>query len=52
MIEIKKFVGHFTNNVYSNYTYNDLDIYKLFFACIFPKSTTNMATIFIEKIEL
>lgn len=51
MIEIKKFVGHFTSNVLSNYTYNDLDIYKLFFACIFPQSGTNMATIFYEKVD-
>lgn len=51
MIEVKKSIGNFMGRPYSNYTYNDLSIYRLIFDCLFYRQKTDKASVFYEKVD-
>ncbi len=51
MIEVKKFIGHFTCSVYSNYTYKKLSIYELIFECVFNQKKAENAQLFFDKVD-
>lgn len=51
MIEVKKFIGSFTSNVYSHYAHKELSVYQLIFDCIFYQQKTEIASVFFEKVD-
>jgi len=51
MIEVKKFIGHFTCSVYSNYTYKKLSIYELIFESVFNQKKAENAQLFFDKVD-